>query len=312
MTEVLSPAATLLPQGVMVLERGWLSSNSVLVRGASTAAIVDTGYASHARQTVQLVRSSLGDLPLSTIANTHLHSDHCGGNAALQAAYPAAVTVIPPGLAPAVASWDQQALTYEPTGQFCPRFRFEAVLSPGTEVVLGDLHWEVHAAPGHDPHSVVLFERRSRCLISADALWENGFGVVFPELEGEEAFGEVEATLDLIQGLEPACVIPGHGAVFTDVAGALHRARSRLAAYTASPSRHAAHAAKVLLKFKLLDWQDVRRDEFLTWVDQTPYFGLVHARWFRDVPLAAWVEKLLRELAAAGAARLIDDRILNA
>jgi hypothetical protein len=32
-------------------------------------------------------------------------------------------------------------------------------------------------------------------LISADALWENGFGVVFPELEGDDAFAIVAATL---------------------------------------------------------------------------------------------------------------------
>jgi glyoxylase-like metal-dependent hydrolase (beta-lactamase superfamily II) len=44
---------------------------------------------------------------------------------------------------------------------------------------------------GHDPHSVILFEPVSRVLISADALWERGFGVIFPELEGVEAFDEV-------------------------------------------------------------------------------------------------------------------------
>jgi glyoxylase-like metal-dependent hydrolase (beta-lactamase superfamily II) len=55
--------------------------------------------------------------------------------------------------------------------------------------------WEVHAAPGHDPHSIILFDPISRTLISADALWENGFGIAFPELAGEPSFGEVAATL---------------------------------------------------------------------------------------------------------------------
>lgn len=310
MTESLAPAG-FLPQGVVVLERGWLSSNSVVVHGAGNAAIVDTGYASHALQTVQLVRSTLGDAPLSLIVNTHLHSDHCGGNAALQAAYPGSVTMIPPGLAAAVASWEEQALTYAPTGQTCPRFGFQGLLTPGSEIALGDLRWEIHAAPGHDPHSVVLFEPRSRCLISADALWENGFGVVFPELEGDRAFHEVGQTLDLIEDLDPRCVIPGHGSVFTDIEGALQRARSRLAAYVASPARHAAHAAKVLLKFKLLDLQDVGKAQFLAWADGTPYFRLVHDRWFAQLSQRAWVEQLIRELAASGAARLEAERIIN-
>ena len=77
-----------------------------------------------------------------------------------------------------------------------------------TTLTLANLTWQVHAAPGHDPHSVVLFQPDHRLLISADALWENGFGVVFPELDGEDAFDEVGATLDLIERLAPLTVIP--------------------------------------------------------------------------------------------------------
>ena len=80
--------------------------------------------------------------------------------------------------------WDPVALSYGPTGQHCERFRFDGLLRPAAKIVLADLLWQVHAAPGHDPHSVVLFEPGSRTLISADALWENGFGIVFPELLG--------------------------------------------------------------------------------------------------------------------------------
>jgi glyoxylase-like metal-dependent hydrolase (beta-lactamase superfamily II) len=38
----------------------------------------------------------------------------------------------------------------------------------------------VIAAPGHDPDSVMLLDRHHGVLIYADALRENGFGVVFP------------------------------------------------------------------------------------------------------------------------------------
>jgi glyoxylase-like metal-dependent hydrolase (beta-lactamase superfamily II) len=311
MTSPRSPALSL-PEGVVVLERGWLSSNNVVVVGARGAAVVDTGYATHAQQTVELVRSSLQGRPLLTIANTHLHSDHCGGNAALQSAFPAAVTRIPPGLAAAVKAWDTVALTFEPTGQTCPRFRWHELLRPGSDVTLGDLVWQVHAAPGHDPHSVILFEARSRCLISADALWENGFGVVFPELEGMDAFEAVRGTLDLIDDLAPNVVIPGHGAVFTDVRSALANARSRLDAYEESPERHATHAAKVLLKFKLLELQQVPLEEFVAWARSTAYFALVHGRWFQSTPLDAWIRMLADSLNASGVARIEGAVIHNA
>jgi len=291
-----------LPPGVQVHERGWLSANLIVAIGAQATAVVDTGYVTHAEQTLALVRSALGGRPLDLIVNTHLHSDHCGGNAVLQAAYPQARTLIPPGLAAHVRAWDPIALSYEPTGQQCPAFRIDGTLSPGGECMLGDLAWQVHAAPGHDPHSVVLFEPRSRLLLSADALWERGFGVVFPELEGEHAFDEVAATLDLIEALQPALVVPGHGSVFADVAAALARARSRLAAYRADPGRHAVHAAKVLLKFKLLEAQRLPWEDFVNWAAGTPYFRLLQQRWLPGLSLPDWVQQLYSELAEAGAA----------
>ena len=92
--------AAVLPTGVSVLERGWLSSNNILIQGAdssSSCALIDSGYCTHAAQTLALVDSALQGRPLDVLINTHLHSDHCGGNAALQARYPALQTYIPPG-----------------------------------------------------------------------------------------------------------------------------------------------------------------------------------------------------------------------
>lgn len=301
-----------LPPGVTVLERGWLSSNTVLLSTAGGVAVVDSGYWTHSDQTVELVAAASGDRPVTLLLNTHLHSDHCGGNAALKARHPQMRTFVPAGLAGWVRDWDTTALTYDPTGQFCPRFGFDGVLQPGTELELGGRCWQVHAAPGHDPHSVVLFEPVSRTLISADALWANGFGVVFPELEGEAAFSDVARTLDVIEALDPIVVIPGHGPLFHDTGAALTRARNRLAAYEASPARHASHAGKVLLKFKMLEWQETSVERLLDWTDATPYFRLVHQRWFADEKPRSWVGRLLQELVSSGAARLEGGMVHNA
>ncbi len=295
--------AVSLPAGVRVLERGWLSSNNVVFTSGTTA-VVDTGYASHAAQTLALVQHALEGRPLALIVNTHLHSDHCGGDAVLQAAYPAARTLIPPGEAEAVANWDEFMLSYRATGQRCDRFRFDGLLRPGASVQLGDREWQVHAAPGHDPHSVVLFEPESATLISADALWESGFGIVFPELEGEAGFGEVGATLDVIERLGPRVVIPGHGSAFGGgerVAAALARARARLAGFAADPRRHASHAMKVLVKFKLLEWQSIAHAEFLAWAENMPYMRRVHSKFFPEMPVRDWLEGLAAGLVDSGA-----------
>lgn len=301
-----------LPPGVTVFERGWLSSNNILFVGPDSTALVDTGYCTHAEQTVALVATALGGRPLDLLLNTHLHSDHCGGNAALQQHYPAVETRIPPGLAVHVREWDPVALSYIPTGQRCPRFSVSDVLLPETTLSLGGQRWQVHAAPGHDPHAVILFEPASRTLISADALWETGFGVIFQELEGEHAFDEVAATLDLIESLSPRTVIPGHGKVFTQVDASMALARRRLDGFVRDPRKHAAHAAKVLLKFKLLELQRLHLPEFTRWAQATPYFGMVHQRWFGDTDLITWIAQLADDLVRSGAATREGDVIANA
>ena len=292
----------LLPPEITVLERGWLSANNILFIGQHDTAIVDTGYCSHADQTVDLVRGTLQGRALDRILNTHLHSDHCGGNAALQKTWPSVLTAIPPGQADHVRQWDAYALSYTPTGQECPPFRADTLLVPGSCVLLGDKPWQVHAAPGHDPHSVVLFEPQGRVLISADALWENGFGVVFPELEGEDAFAQVAATLDVIEQLSPLVVIPGHGPVFVDASRAIDGARRRLDGFVRNPGKHALYAAKVLLKYKLLEWQQIGIPDLTAWAQATPYFGMLRARHFAAQTEAEWLQSLADELVRSGAA----------
>lgn len=302
--------------GITVFERGWLSSNNILIQGMEgPSALVDSGYVSHADQTVNLVRSALRGQELDLLLNTHLHSDHCGGNALLQAVFPRLRTLIPPGLAPAVRDWDPVALTFEPTGQSCAPFSFEGLLLPGSTLQLGAMHWEIHAAEGHDPHSVILFQPQVRVLISADALWENGFGVVFPELEGFDAFQDVANTLSMIEQLAPLTVIPGHGAIFQDVPNALSKARTRLAGFIDNPAKHKRHAFKVLLKFKLLEWQQVHRSELIQWCLHTPYIAHL-ANEGNSTPLSleslsAFLAPLLKELERSGALRLEEDFVFN-
>lgn len=299
--------------GITFLERGWLSANNILIQGNGPTALVDSGYWTHAAQTLALVKDALRDQSLNLLLNTHLHSDHCGGNAALQQAFPSIRTLIAPGQAAAVENWDPVALTYEPTGQACPRFSHDGLLLPGDSIQLGSDEWEIHGARGHDPHSIVLFQPHHRILISADALWENGFGVVFPELEGIEAFDEVSQTLDLIEKLEPILVLPGHGRAFHDVTLALTRARTRLNQFSSNPAKHHRHALKVLIKYKLLEWQRIEQPELLRWARNTPYLTRSMPAQGKDEAAGAeWMGLLLQELSQSKALTIEGNWITNA
>jgi glyoxylase-like metal-dependent hydrolase (beta-lactamase superfamily II) len=285
-----------------VFERGWLSSNNILFTGATETALVDSGYVTHAAQTLALVRHALGGRPLDHLLNTHLHSDHCGGNALLAQATGCRIA-IPAAEAAKVAAWDEDALSYRATGQQCARFGFDATLAPGDTLVLGELRWQVLAAPGHDPHALVFFCESEGILISGDALWENGFGVVFPELAGEPGFDEVGATLDLIATLDARVAIPGHGAVFGDLPGALGRARTRLDYLSADPVRNAQNAVKVLLKFLLLERRTLALDALPGLLASIPLVERVRTGVLAMGPgeLARWAAAAL---VRAGAARV--------
>ena len=176
---------------------------------------------------------------------------------------------------------------------------------------MANLDWQVVSAPGHDPHSVILFEPQHRILISADALWANGFGVVFPEMEGIAAFDEVAQTLDLIERLNPATIIPGHGAVFTEVAPALALARSKLEGFAKSPEKHARYGAKVLLKFKLLEWGQISRADFDAWSEQVPYLDDLHARFGMGHDRKTWLDMMLAELERSGAMMVKEDVLMD-
>jgi glyoxylase-like metal-dependent hydrolase (beta-lactamase superfamily II) len=298
-----------LPDSMHVLQRGWLSSNNILFIGREQTALVDSGYATHAPQTLQLVSHLLCGRPLDLLLNTHTHSDHVGGNAALQQAH-GCRTIIPAAEAPAVRDWNEEALSYRATGQQCPRFRFDATMAAGDMLLLGDMEWQVLGAPGHDPHSVILYCPQERILISADALWENGFGVIFPELEGESGFDETRATLEQIAALDARLVIPGHGAPFSDVAGALQRAFKRLDYLAADPARNAQNGIKVLVKFRLLERKRIPLVELRQWMHDVPLLATsnrTHLRMEEDA-LADWTAS---QLVRAGVARIEQDVLVD-
>lgn len=283
-----------------VIERGWLSSNQLLCLDEEGATVVDTGYVTDGAETLRLIDAALDGRPLRRIVNTHLHSDHAGGNALLQARHGCAIW-IPPGEHEAVAAWDEDRLSYRATSQLCPRFHPDHVFQPHDTLRLGGEDWTVLPAQGHDHAMVMLWCDRLGVLASADALWQKSFGVIFPELAGVSGFAEQAATLDLIASLDPAWVIPGHGAPFDDVAPSLAAARSRLQWLQDEPQRHTDHALKVLLAFKLLEVRRMTHDD-LRAVVQASHAAMPGVRAHLGDDVAALSASLADQLVRSGVA----------
>ena len=317
-----------LPRGVTFFERGWLSSNNVVLWDSDEVVWIDTGYVAHATQTLELHQKHWPGRAIDQIINTHLHSDHCGGNHYLQSVFPNAVTKVPAGQFCAVREWDEDELTFVGTSQRCDRFVAQGFVTAGEELELAGRVWKAIAAPGHDPDALMLWQPEARLLISADAMWSNGFGIVFPELQGKPGFDHVGQTLDAIERLQPLLVLPGHGGVIRDVPLALKNARSKLAMFRANPARHTHHALKALIKFLVMDLQRIDWPTLLQRIQAAPLLAnaLAHGlacewstvsaqserAWHTQDLSSAWLATALDELVEAGALQIDGNVILDA
>jgi glyoxylase-like metal-dependent hydrolase (beta-lactamase superfamily II) len=302
----MSGTAPTLPPQVRVFVRDWLSSNNIVLNGREGHVLIDSGYGRHAPLTLALLATpqGLGAAPLARLVNTHCHSDHMGGNAAIKAHYGCPIA-LPDGEAPLIDAWDENTLLLAYTDQRADRFAYDEVIRAGETHVWGDLEWQALAAPGHDMGALVFFNPEYRILVSGDALWADGYGFVMPREIDARALPATRATLEMLAALDVRVVIPGHGEPFADVGAALERAFARTAAFEADSLRVARHALKVVLTFALLDQRRLPLSGMPAYVDRVGIYRDFNARFFRLSPHAL-AERLVAELEKVHAARRED------
>jgi glyoxylase-like metal-dependent hydrolase (beta-lactamase superfamily II) len=289
------------PPSIRVIVRGWLNCNQVVMLAPRDNVLVDSGYCSHRERTLELLasRDGLDRQPLERLVNTHCHSDHMGGNAAVANAYGCRIT-IPAGEVKHVEPWTPQSAWMKEFDQRADPFHFDDTIAAGESFEGGGFEWEAFAAPGHDMDALMFYEPVNRILISGDALWENGMGFVWPS-EGRNEFIEAaRETLATIETLDPAIVIPGHGEPFSDVKGSLDRVRNRLDAFGRDPAKNARHVMKVMFVFALLDRQEMPLEEVAGYLSRVPCYGDLSDKFLGTRPeaLAEW---LVEDLKRSGA-----------
>jgi glyoxylase-like metal-dependent hydrolase (beta-lactamase superfamily II) len=293
---------TRLPPQVHVFVRDWLSSNNVLLKSRGGHVLIDSGYVGHAPLTLALLATpqGLSDAPLAKLVNTHCHSDHMGGNAAIKARYGCPIA-IPEGETALIDAWSEQTMLLEYADQRADRFRYDEILRPDTSYVWGDLEWRALAAPGHDMGALVFFNPEHGILVSGDALWQDGYGFVMPPEIDPRALPATRATIEMLGRLDIRVVIPGHGEPFSGVSVALERALRRTEAFEADSLRMARHALKVVLSFTLLDRRRLALAELPSYVDRIGIYRDFNARFFRLPPeeLAQWLVTALERAGAA-------------
>ena len=154
---------------------------------------------------------------------------------------------------------------------------------------------------------MLLFEPTHGVLVAGDAMWEHGVGVIFPHIDGSGGFEHFTDTLALIERLDPAVVIPGHGAPFGREGGAIQaamaRARARIEQFHTHPAAHALYAAKVLIKYQMLDAESMAHADFQRWLDSAPALRTLHRQHRPDLDWHAWLALVLAPLFGKGVLR---------
>ena len=301
---------TALPGSIAFIERDWLSANHIMFRDGDAATLVDTGYGKFNDVTIDHVERTLDGwdgAPLARIINTHIHSDHIGGNVALQRLHRGCSIAVPAEEQRALVNWDspEQMLSY--ADQEADRFAWDEVIEPGQQLTLGGEEWHTIATPGHDMGSLVLYSPRLKILISADALWEHSSGFVPPQAIDPEPLAAQRATFRRLADLDVALVIPGHGPMFTDFSGALKRASDKLEAFAADDMKIVRSVVKGMFIYSMMWRGSMPLAELPGYVARIGVHRDYNAQFFR-ISDEAYSDWLLGEAVRAGKLRVDRER----
>lgn len=162
---------------------------------------------------------------IDVIINTHVHGDHIGGNARLQAETSAEFAVHELG---AEKLRDPYLHLNRIRSRFSPLVPFQAVpaglapltadrvLHDGDCIDLGDSELQIIHTPGHDSDAICIFEPQSGCLFSGDSL--QGQGTLSAGLAFYQDLPAYRHSLQKIAAMAGRinCLIAGHPFYPTD------------------------------------------------------------------------------------------------
>ncbi len=299
-----------LPPQIRFIQRGWFNSNNILVVDGDGPVIIDTGHEDDAANTLQLIAAEGVDPhSIALIVNTHCHWDHFGGNRTLQKVSGAPLATSKQ-TAEIFAANDREAMWLDYFGvDFVPE---TAVITwqDGDRVELGGLEFEVIAAPGHAPDTIIFYQPDHKLLISADALHEKDCGVLNVVTHGSGIVDDALAVVERLLTYDIALVLPGHGPLITDAAGSLTALQERLLGFKRDPARLARHLARRVSMAALLESQPIQRQDFVNTVAALPW-ALDCAPMCNYADAHKFIADQLDEFQARGLLRTVEGKLMS-
>ncbi len=302
---------TVVPRNEIVfLQARWPSANSYLIT-SEPPVLVDTGYCTElAELEAALAAHGVRLRDIGLIVNTHSHTDHIGGNSAIQARSSAPIAMHEyEGRPINQGDWWSAGLRF--LDQEAPPFRVARYLQDGEVLTCGDLALEVLHVPGHSSGSVALYERSRETLIVGDVFHANDVGWINVPLEGAIAVHNARRSIERLRRLPVRRAYSGHGPALTDVAASTDAAIGRIESFIADPRRMALHGMKRVFVFALMIHSGIAEQEIVAYLRTTLWFPEFCVRYFDDESLEAVAGRLRDELLSGGAVAVRNGRLIS-
>lgn len=211
--------AWLLPDG------GWGRSNSGLVRGDGESLLVDTHLdLAHTREMLEGIAPLTSDHPVRTLVNTHSDGDHWFGNelvagpgVEIVASQAAAELMTQETAAELAALWQLEDDLGDYVRTYAAGFHPSGITAtPPTRTFTDELELDIggrlvrllQVGPAHTPGDVLVHVPDAGVVYTGDILFIGAAPLVW-----QGPLSRCIAACDLILGLEPVHVVPGHGPV---------------------------------------------------------------------------------------------------
>lgn len=179
-------------------------------QGSAEALVVDPGF--DPESILDVIR--LRNLRPVAILNTHGHSDHIAGNAALKAAFPDVPLII--GCNDVHLLTDPEANLSAPFGLPLTSPPADRTVADGERLDVGGFSFEVREVPGHSPGSVVFLcdQDSPPWAFVGDVLFSGSVGRAdFPGGSARQLLSGIRSKLfNLPDG---TLILPGHGPATT-------------------------------------------------------------------------------------------------
>ena len=267
----------------------WGLSNAGLISGDDASILVDTLFdLSLTRRMLDSMAHLTAGAPIGTVVNTHANGDHCYGNQLLagpdtsfvaSTAASEEIDEVTPGTMTALL-----ASTSGQLGEYLQHafgaFDFSAIdVPPITDTFDGRLALSaggrtvelIEVGPAHTGGDILAWLPDERVLFAGDILFIGGTPIMWAG-----PVGNWIAACDLIERLDPAVVVPGHGPL-TDRAGAAEVREYLTMVRDGTAARHRAGMGprQASLDLDL----EVNGTRFGQWTDRERLVVTVHSLW---------------------------------